>query len=82
MGTCVLNVGRCGNVAAILELDEHLNKSFKVGGCMHVARVSVGWLAGAVLSQSGCLLCSQVFEAAPQDMRGVPAKKVMPNYFL
>jgi len=23
-------VCRCGNVAAILELDEHLNKSFKV----------------------------------------------------
>ena len=24
---------RCGNVAAILELDEHLNKSFKVRSC-------------------------------------------------
>ena len=37
---------RCGNVAAILELDEHLNKSFKVRdslkhpqlACMHPAR--------------------------------------------
>ena len=43
---------RCGNVAAILELDEHLNKSFKI------------------------------FEAAPQESRGVPAKKPAPDYFL
>ncbi len=43
---------RCGNVAAILELDEHLNKSFKI------------------------------FEAAPQEVRGVPAKKPVPDYFL
>jgi len=43
---------RCGNVAGILELDEHLNKSFKI------------------------------FEAAPQEVRGVPAKKPIPDYFL
>ncbi|PRP81839.1 serine/threonine-protein phosphatase 4 catalytic subunit [Planoprotostelium fungivorum] len=43
---------RCGNVAAILELDEHLNKNFKI------------------------------FEAAPQDARGVPAKQPAPDYFL
>lgn len=43
---------RCGNVAAILELDEHLNKSYKI------------------------------FEAAPQEVRGVPAKKPVPDYFL
>lgn len=43
---------RCGNVAAILELDESLNKEFKV------------------------------FEAAPQDARGVPSKKAAPDYFL
>jgi len=43
---------RCGNVAAILELDEHLNKNFKV------------------------------FEAAPPESRGVPAKKPAPDYFL
>lgn len=43
---------RCGNVAAILELDEHLNKYYKI------------------------------FEAAPQDARGVPAKKPAPEYFL
>jgi len=43
---------RCGNVAAILELDENFNKNFKV------------------------------FEAAPQEARGVPAKKAAPDYFL
>ena len=43
---------RCGNVAAIMELDENLGKSFKV------------------------------FEAAPQEARGVPAKKAAPDYFL
>jgi len=43
---------RCGNVAAILELDEHLNKNFKI------------------------------FEAAPQDARGIPAKQPPPDYFL
>lgn len=48
----ILNHFRCGNVAGILELDEHLNKSFKI------------------------------FEAAPQEVRGVPAKKPIPDYFL
>ncbi|KAM3396319.1 serine/threonine-protein phosphatase PP-X isozyme 2 [Capsicum galapagoense] len=43
---------RCGNVAAILELDENLTKQFRV------------------------------FEAAPQDSRGAPAKKPPPDYFL
>jgi len=43
---------RCGNVAAILELDEHRNQNFKI------------------------------FEAAPQDARGIPAKKPAPDYFL
>ncbi|CAG8729860.1 8633_t:CDS:2, partial [Gigaspora rosea] len=43
---------RCGNVAAILELDDKLNKNYKI------------------------------FEAAPQDVRGLPAKKPAPDYFL
>jgi serine/threonine-protein phosphatase 4 catalytic subunit len=43
---------RCGNVAAILELDENLNKNFKV------------------------------FDSAPQEKRGIPAKKPAPDYFL
>ena len=43
---------RCGNVAAILELDEHLEQSFKI------------------------------FEAAPQESRGVVNKNPSPDYFL
>jgi len=43
---------RCGNVAAILQLDENLGKSYLT------------------------------FDAAPQESRGVPAKKPAPEYFL
>ena len=43
---------RCGNVAAILELDENLDRSFKI------------------------------FDAAPQESRGVPIKNPPPDYFL
>jgi len=43
---------RCGNVAAILELDEHRAQHYKI------------------------------FEAAPQEARGIPAKKPAPDYFL
>ena len=43
---------RCGNVAAILEVDDNLNKRFKV------------------------------FDAAPQEARGMPSKKPAPDYFL
>ncbi len=42
----------CGNVAAILEIDENLRRFYKI------------------------------FDAAPQDTRGVPAKKATPDYFL
>ncbi|KAJ3005004.1 Serine/threonine-protein phosphatase 4 catalytic subunit [Thoreauomyces humboldtii] len=43
---------RCGNVAAILELDEHLTKNYKI------------------------------FDAAPQEARGIPHRKAAPDYFL
>lgn len=43
---------RCGNVASILEFDEHLSKKFLI------------------------------FNAAPQENRGIPAKKPAPDYFL
>lgn len=43
---------RCGNIAAILELDENLNKGFKK------------------------------FNAAPEDFKGPPQKKPLPEYFL
>ncbi|KAI9184466.1 phosphoprotein phosphatase PP4 catalytic subunit [Blastocladiella emersonii ATCC 22665] len=43
---------RCGNVAAILELDDKLTRTYRI------------------------------FDAAPQDTRGIPAKKAAPDYFL
>jgi len=43
---------RCGNIAAVLELDEKLGRNYKK------------------------------FEAAPQESRGIPAKKPAPDYFL
>ena len=43
---------RCGNVAAIMEVDDKLQKTYKI------------------------------FEAAPQEVRGVPAKRATPTYFL
>jgi hypothetical protein len=43
---------RCGNVAAILELNEHLQRDFTI------------------------------FEAAPQESRGIPSKKPQADYFL
>lgn len=43
---------RCGNVAAILQLDSTLKRDFKI------------------------------FESAPQEQRGIPAKKPAPDYFL
>lgn len=45
-------VCRCGNVAAILELNENLQRNFIL------------------------------FEAAPQESRGMPSKKPQPDYFL
>lgn len=43
---------RCGNVSAVLELDENREPHFKI------------------------------FEAAPQESRGIPAKSAAPDYFL
>jgi serine/threonine-protein phosphatase 4 catalytic subunit len=45
-------IPRCGNVAAILELNEHLQRDFTI------------------------------FEAAPQESRGIPSKKPQADYFL
>jgi len=48
----IINVIRCGNVAAILELSETLQRDFTI------------------------------FEAAPQENRGMPTKKHAADYFL
>lgn len=82
---------RCGNVAAILELGEE-------GGAGVVRRSSgeprgggkrvqgggtreVGNVFGAP-GRGGPGRRYRVFEAAPQDSRGVPAKKPLADYFL
>lgn len=49
---CYIFYFRCGNVAAILELNEHLLRVFTI------------------------------FEAAPQESRGIPSKKPQADYFL
>lgn len=63
---------RCGNVAAILELGE------EGGG------ESVPWSATdrSVVVRRGPGRRYRVFEAAPQDSRGMPAKKPVADYFL
>lgn len=62
---------RCGNVAAILELGEE-----RGGGATWSASER-----GAVV-RPGPGRRYRVFEAAPQDSRGMPAKKPVADYFL
>lgn len=64
---------RCGNVAAILELGEE-----RSGGG------SVPWSASdrTTVVRPGPGRRYRVFEAAPQDSRGMPAKKPVADYFL
>ncbi len=123
---------RCGNVAAILELDEHLDQHFKVSPdgpklfrsfifrvpvlridfvCFKVLRkkmfppndfpslicfawslpsfrlVSLVYLTFSFyVFKSLCCLppapYPQIFEAAPQESRGVPSRNPAPDYFL
>ena len=76
---------RCGNVAAILELGEDLTGGGVVGrsnGDLGRARgkEEVVLREGEVRSGPGRRY--RVFEAAPQDSRGMPAKKPVADYFL
>ncbi|KAF2432580.1 Metallo-dependent phosphatase [Tothia fuscella] len=66
---------RCGNVAAILELGEDGSN----GG--YVAR-SNGESGQSGQGRVGPGRRYRVFEAAPQDSRGMPAKKPVADYFL
>ena len=73
---------RCGNVAAILELGEDASN----GGVVSRSNGDVGRSTGA-LPPSGAPRAGpgrryRVFEAAPQDPRGMPAKKPVADYFL
>ena len=65
---------RCGNVASILELDEHLQVCL-APCCTHVR-------ARNTHTHTHTQRNYKIFEAAPQEARGIPAKKPTPDYFL
>jgi diadenosine tetraphosphatase ApaH/serine/threonine PP2A family protein phosphatase len=76
---------RCGNVAAILELGEDASN----GGTIARSNGDYGRSVGGVRAGGGerrRVLGPgrryRVFEAAPQDTRGMPAKKPVADYFL
>lgn len=74
---------RCGNVAAILELGEDASN----GGVVSRSNGDVGRSMGVIQNSSVTLRPGpgrryRVFEAAPQDAKGMPAKKPVADYFL
>ncbi|KAI4095847.1 MAG: hypothetical protein LQ344_001401 [Seirophora lacunosa] len=71
---------RCGNVAAILELGEDTSN----GGLVARSNGDVGRVPSLRNSEmiGGPGRRYRVFEAAPQDPRGMPAKKPVADYFL
>ncbi|KAI1074969.1 Metallo-dependent phosphatase [Whalleya microplaca] len=80
---------RCGNVAAVLELSEDAGgESVFARGNGDVGRSDGGAAARGVMMESESRLKSgparryRVFQAAPQDSRGMPAKKPVADYFL
>jgi diadenosine tetraphosphatase ApaH/serine/threonine PP2A family protein phosphatase len=75
---------RCGNVAAILELGEDGSNGGYVprsNGDANRAASVFGPL-GEMRKADGPGRRYRVFEAAPQDSRGMPAKKPVADYFL
>ncbi|KAI8965751.1 serine/threonine protein phosphatase [Daldinia sp. FL1419] len=78
---------RCGNVAAVLELSEDpTGESFFARSNGDVGR-SDGGVEGVMMEgekrlKSGPARRYRVFQAAPQDSRGMPAKKPVADYFL
>lgn len=72
---------RCGNVAAILELGEDASGSSIVSRSNGDANRSNGGMKEGVLL-AGPARRYRVFQAAPQDSRGMPAKKPVADYFL
>ncbi|RDL30698.1 Serine phosphatase [Venustampulla echinocandica] len=75
---------RCGNVAAILELGED-----GMGESAHArSNGDVNRSDGGIMKENERVLLAgparryRVFQAAPQDSRGMPAKKPVADYFL
>jgi hypothetical protein len=88
---------RCGNVAALLELSEdasglgvlarsngEVNRSDGgFGGTASVGLEARALTEGGLLApRTGPARKYRVFQAAPQDSRGMPAKKPVADYFL
>ncbi|KAI0098522.1 putative serine/threonine protein phosphatase [Nemania sp. FL0031] len=79
---------RCGNVAAVLELSEDLTgQGFFARSNGDVGRSDGGANRGILLDSDesykrGPARRYRVFQAAPQDSRGMPAKKPVADYFL
>ncbi|KAI0535685.1 putative serine/threonine protein phosphatase [Xylaria digitata] len=79
---------RCGNVAAVLELSEDPGgQGFFARSNGDVGRSDGGASRGVLLdsdggSKRGPARRYRVFQAAPQDSRGMPAKKPVADYFL
>ena len=73
---------RCGNVAAILELGEDGSNAGYAPRSNGDVNRSNGVLAERIEQKQGPGRRYRVFEAAPQDSRGMPAKKPVVDYFL
>lgn len=73
---------RCGNVAAILELGEDGSNAGYAPRANGDMNRSNGILAERQELRMGPGRRYRVFEAAPQDSRGMPAKKPVADYFL
>lgn len=72
---------RCGNIAAILELSEDGNNAEYNRQASDADRNGDRGM-GEIIPRAGPGRRYRVFEAAPQDSRGMPAKKPVAEYFL
>ncbi|KAG6028696.1 hypothetical protein E4U41_000611 [Claviceps citrina] len=76
---------RCGNVAAVLELSEDESGTglfARSNGDVKRSHGGYGARSSDGLPSSGPARRYRVFSAAPQDSRGMPAKKPVADYFL
>ena len=77
---------RCGNVAAVLELSEDESGTglfARSNGDVGRSDGGMGvMLESEIIQQPGPARRYRVFQAAPQDSRGMPAKKPVADYFL